>query len=49
MTWLYILLAAVAAIYLLIGLFVAFVRASAHDIPWQLFVFTIVFWPSQWD
>lgn len=36
------------ALYLLVGLLVAIVRISAHDMPWQLFVFTIVFWPSMW-
>lgn len=45
--WLQIFLA-LALIYLLVGLLVAIVRLSAHDMPWQLFVFTIVFWPSVW-
>ena len=36
-------------VYLLVGLGVAFVRITAHDMPWQLFVFTIIFWPSMWS
>lgn len=47
MIWLHILLA-VAVIYLLIGLFIAILRISGHDMPWQLFVFTIIFWPTIW-
>lgn len=45
--WFQILLAALA-FYLLVGLLVAIVRISAHDMPWQLFVFTIICWPSMW-
>lgn len=45
--WLHTFLA-VAAIYLLIGLVIAIVRISADDMPWQFFVFTIIFWPSMW-
>lgn len=48
MTFAYCLLA-VAIIYLLLGLLVAIVRNMAHDMPWQLFVFTIFFWPSMWS
>lgn len=36
------------AIYLLIGLLIAVARISAHDMPWQIFVFTVIFWPSTW-
>lgn len=43
-----ILAAAAVTIYLLIGVLVAFVRMSAHDMPWQLFVFTVIFWPTWW-
>ena len=45
MIWLQFL-GTVAAVYLLIGLLVAIVRASARDMPWQLFVFAVVFWPT---
>jgi len=48
MSWWLQVLVAVTFIYLLVGLLVAIVRISAHDMPWQLFVFTIVFWPSMW-
>ena len=40
--------AAIALVYLLAGLLVAIVRISAHDMPWQLFVFTILLWPALW-
>jgi hypothetical protein len=45
MIWLQIF-AATAMVYLLVGLFVAFVQVTAYDMPWQLFVFMIIFWPS---
>lgn len=45
MIWLKIL-AAVGIVYLLIGLLAAVARIMAHDMPWQLFVFTILFWPT---
>lgn len=47
MIWLHLFLA-VTAVYLFVGLLVAIVRTSAHDMPWQPFVFTIIFWPSLW-
>lgn len=47
MTWVQISLA-VVVLYLVVGLGVAIVRASAHDMPWQPFVFTIILWPSLW-
>lgn len=47
MIWLQIL-GAVAVVYLLIGLLVAVVRIMAHDMPWPLFVFTWLFWPTLW-
>lgn len=47
MIWLQFSLA-IAAAYLLVGLLVAIVRISVHDMPWQLFAFTIIFWPSLW-
>ncbi len=45
--WLQILLA-MAVIYLLAGLLVAIARLSAHDMPWRLFLFTIILWPALW-
>lgn len=47
MIWLQIL-GAVAVVYLLIGLLVAVVRIMNHDMPWQLFVFSWLFWPTLW-
>lgn len=44
MTW----LLSFVAIYFAIGLVVAFIRISIHDMPWQLFVFTAIFWPVLW-
>lgn len=35
-------------IYLFMGLVIAIVRITAHDMPWPLFVFTIIFWPTLW-
>ena len=46
-TWFQICLAVLAP-YMLVGLLVAIARITAHDMPWQLFVFTIIFWPSLW-
>lgn len=37
---------AAAVLYLLVGIVVAVARIGAHDMPWQLFVFTVLFWPS---
>lgn len=37
-----------AAVYLLLGFGVAVLRIMAHDMPWQLFVFTWLFWPTLW-
>ena len=34
--------------YLSVGVLVAVARIMAHDMPWQLFVFTIIFWPALW-
>jgi hypothetical protein len=42
------ILLAAGLLYLFVGVVVATVRISAHDMPWQLFVFTIIFWPSMW-
>ena len=42
------ILAAVTVIYLLVGLLVAVVRFSAHDVPWAVFAFTVIFWPTLW-
>lgn len=42
------ILSSVVLIYLLVGLLLAAARCSAHDMPWQLFVFTAVFWPTLW-
>lgn len=48
MIWLQIL-GAVAVVYLLIGLGIAVVRTLAIEfMPWPLFVFTWLFWPSLW-
>lgn len=47
MTWLQIIFA-LSMLYVLVGVLVAVVRISAHDMPWPLFVFTILFWPSMW-
>lgn len=45
MIWLQIL-AAMTLIYLLFGLGVAIIRITIHDMPWQLFLLTILIWPS---
>lgn len=42
MIWLQIL----AAMTLLFGLGVAIIRITIHDMPWQLFLLTILIWPS---
>lgn len=42
------ILGALVAVYLLLGLIVATLRILAHDMPWPLFVFTVLLWPTLW-
>lgn len=37
-----------ALVYFVLGVIVASIRIMIHDMPWQLFVFTIIFWPVAW-